>query len=534
MDRGIGSWVAKQAFRRGDKVALVDDTAASDSFTYTQFDDRTSQLGRALIALGVRRGDRVAMLLFNSISFMEAIFACAKLGAIAVPVNVRLTSHEIAYILADCGADVLVYHQALGATARAALEQQGVRVRHRVVDTQGHQAPAGGSGAGADRDGLDAGELDYDELRDSATCEPLGMDVDDRDIHAIMYTSGTTGRPKGAMLTHANAIANARNALLLGRGLRSDDVTVTVAPMFHIGGLGVHSLPLVYVGGKNVIQSGFDPVRLLQAMSGYRATVQFLVPAMWAALTRVADFDAYDLSSLELAVSGGAPAPLPVIRFFRSHGVPFQEGFGMTETAPSVSVLDSDHVESKAGSIGRPLPDVEARIVDEHGRDVPTSSVGELVLRGDNIFAGYWMMPGATAEAFEGGWFHTGDLARCDEEGFITLVDRLKDMIITGGENVYPIEVEQVIYLHPAVLEVAVYGIPDDTWGETVVAAVVVKEGSTLDSEELINHCRERLAHFKCPTVVEMVQELPRNATGKVLKSLLRERHAGTTTSVHR
>jgi acyl-CoA synthetase (AMP-forming)/AMP-acid ligase II len=223
-----------------------------------------------------------------------------------------------------------------------------------------------------------------------------------------------------------------------------------------------------------------------------------------------------------------------VLEFFQGKGVPFQEGFGMTETAPGVSILDADHVKEKAGSIGRAMFHVEARIVDENDRDVPTDTVGELVVRGPNVFAGYWGLPQATAEAFRGGWFHTGDLGRMDAEGFITLVDRKKDMIITGGENVYPIEVEQVLYRHPAVREVAVVGVPHPKWGETPVAVVAFLPGAAATADELMSYARERLAHFKCPTRVEVVEELPRNATGKVLKTSLRKEYGGQAEAVQR
>ena len=515
MDRGIGSWVTRRAQLDGDRVALLD---GGREQTFGEFDRRSTRVGRALLDLGVRRGDRVAVLALNSAAFMETVFGCAKLGAIVVPVNYRLAPPEVGYILADSGADVLVCHRSLAELGRRARRQPGVRVRHTLVVDGG--------------DGPETGELSYEEVVSAASDLPLDMDVQPADVHGIMYTSGTTGRPKGAMLTHGNAQANARNALLQGRGLRAEDVTVTVAPMFHIGGLGVHSLPFVYVGARNVILAAFDPKETLQAMADQRATVQFLVPAMWAALMRVPDFDSYDLSALKMAVSGGAPTPLPVIEFFQARGVTFQEGFGMTETAPSVSLLDAEHIRSKAGSIGRPLLHVETRIVDSDDRDLPVGEVGELLVRGDNVFAGYWMLPGPTADAFRGGWFHTGDLGRVDGDGFITLVDRKKDMIISGGENVYPIEVEQVLVRHPAVREVAVFGVPDERWGETVVAAVATDAGTT--SEELIGYCRERLAHFKCPTRVEFVAELPRNATGKVLKRDLRQTYGGIAGAVSR
>jgi acyl-CoA synthetase (AMP-forming)/AMP-acid ligase II len=223
-----------------------------------------------------------------------------------------------------------------------------------------------------------------------------------------------------------------------------------------------------------------------------------------------------------------------VLEFFQARGVPFQEGFGLTETSPGVALLDADHVKEKNGSIGRPLFHVQTRIVDEHDNEVPTGEVGELVVRGPNVFAGYWGKPEATAEAFRGGWFHTGDLGRVDDDGFITLVDRKKDMIITGGENVYPIEVEQVLYRHSAVREVAVVGVPHDQWGETPIAVAALKDGAEADADDLIGYARERLAHFKCPSRVEFVAELPRNATGKVLKTTLRKDYGGSEASVHR
>lgn len=508
MSGGIGDWVAKRAVLHGDKDALV---SGDRHVTYSDLDRRTDRLAGALAELGVRRGDRVAVLLLNSIAFVELLLAAAKLGAILVPVNVRLSSDEIAYILADSGADVFVVHAPLVGAGRPALGGEGVRVRRTVVVDGG----------------AEAGELDYEDLVARGGAERARAAVAGGDVAFIMYTSGTTGRPKGAMLTHDNLLWNALNVLTSERGLRHDDVTVTVAPMFHIGGLGVHTLPFLYVGATNVILPAFDPARTLEAMAESRATVQFMVPAMWTAVSRVPDFESYDLSSLTHAMGGGSPCPLPLIEFFRSRNLPFTEGFGMTETAPLVAMLDAAHVASHAGSIGRAAMHVETRIVDDDDRDAGVGEVGELVVRGPNVFVGYWMRPAETAEAFRGGWFHTGDLGRMDGEGFITLVDRKKDMIISGGENVYPIEVEQVLLGHPAIVDAAVVGGPDPRWGETVHGVVVAKAGEPLDPEELITWCRDRLAHFKCPRRIHLVDELPRNATGKLLKTEIRRLHAG-------
>ena len=509
MQLGIGQWVSRRAFLNGGRTALISNGA---HITYADLDRRTNQVAAALIALGVRKGDRVALLLVNSTEFIEVLLGCAKIGALAVPLNVRLAGPEIGYILADSGADVLVFHEPFAAQARSAVTESGVRVRH-VVRAGGVPAP---------------GELGYEDVVSGAAPEPLNGDVDGRDPAFIMYTSGTTGRPKGAILTHDNLLWNAINVLGTDIGLRGEDVTVAVAPMFHIGGLGVHTLPLLYVGGTSVIMPSFEPRATLQAMADHHVTVQFMVPAMWTALTQVSDFDSFNLSALRFAMGGGSPVPLTVIDFMRERGVPFTEGFGMTETAPLVTVLDAENISTRAGSIGRVAMHVDARIVDDDDRDVATDTVGELIVRGPNVFTGYWMKAEASAEALRGGWFHTGDLGRMDAEGFITLVDRKKDMIISGGENVYPIEVEQVLFRHPAVFDAAVIGGKDAKWGERVVAVVVADPATQAPSaEEIVAWCRERLAHFKCPRDVHFVTELPRNATGKLLKTELRAQFTG-------
>ncbi|MCV7301429.1 long-chain fatty acid--CoA ligase [Mycobacterium barrassiae] len=512
---GIGYWATRRAFLSGDTVALVD---GDRRVTFTSFDDRTDRLARAFRELGVQQGDRVAVLMLNCAEFLETMFAAAKLGAVFVPINFRLSAPEVSYLLADSGAVAFVWSAQLSELARAALVGEGVQVRSCVV--------VGGETA--------EGEADFEQVLASGEPGPLGVDVDGADLCCLPYTSGTTGRPKGAMITHDNLLWNVINGLSAGRGLCEGDRTVTVAPLFHMGGLGVHTLPLIYIGGTNALLPSFDPVQTLATMARERVTVQFLVPAMWAALMGVPDFGSYDLSSLELAVSGAAPCPMPVLEYFQGRGVPFQEGYGLTETAPGATLLDAAHAKEKSGTIGRALFHVQIRIVDEADRDVAVDSVGEVVVRGPNVFVGYWGKPEATAEAFRGGWFHTGDLGRMDAEGFITLVDRKKDMIITGGENVYPIEVEQVLYRHEAVREVAVVGVPHDKWGETPIAVVVLEDGAQAGADELIEYTRERLAHFKCPTRVEYISELPRNATGKVLKTTLRKDFGGQETAVTR
>ncbi len=517
-DQGMGRWASRRALIEGDRVALE---SKSRRVSYAEFDVRTNRVANGLYRQGVRFGDRVAMLLFNSVEFMEVLFGCAKLGAIAVPINFRLASAEVAYLLGDSGAVVFVASGRLFEVAAAAMQVEGVNVRELYLVGD---SPAEWSDA----------VMPFEALLKDAAADPRDEEVNLGDVAMLMYTSGTTGRPKGAMLTHGNMVWNAINMLGRLTGLSHDDRSVTAAPMFHIGGLGVFTLPLFYLGASNYLLETFSPRETLDLMAKERATGMFLVPAMWAAIAQVEDFDSYDLGSLRFGISGGAPCPLTVIEFFQSKGINFLEGFGMTETSPVVSVLAAEDVKSKAGSIGRVCMHVDARIVDEEDRDCETGTVGELLLMGPNIFKGYWGLPAASAEALKNGWFHTGDLGRIDAEGFITLVDRKKDMIITGGENVYPIEVEQVLFRHPGIQDVAVIGVKDERWGETVVAVVVARDADAIDPDEVIFFARERLAHFKAPTRVEVVSELPRNATGKILKRELRVRFAGDASSVSR
>lgn len=493
--QGLGDWSAKRAQISGDRTAFI---AGDRSVTYGEFEDRVNRLADRLQSVhSLRKGDRVAAVMASSTECLEILFACAKLGVIFTPINVRLTAREIGYILADLGAEVL-FHHAMFTQVTAALAEPQVRVRHRVI----------------------IGD-DYEALVAAGDPTPVTAQAKADDVAVIMYTSGTTGRPKGAMLTHANMRANAV-AVTSGLSLSRRDVTVTALPMFHIGGLGLHTLPFIHVGACNVILPGFDAAAVAELVRKHSATQLLLVPTMWQDLLALPDLGD-KLTSLELAIISGAPGPIPVIEALVEMGVPIQEGFGMTECAPTISMLDVEHVRTKAGSIGRPLFDIEVRIVDEQGQDVAVGQVGELLVRGDNVFVGYWMKPEETAEALQGGWFHTGDLSRYDDEGFITLVDRRKDMLISGGENVYSREVEDAILDLPGVGRAAVVGAPDERWGETPVAFVVADGSVQLTAADVIDHTAGRLAKFKVPTRVEFLDALPMTATGKVQKHALRD-----------
>jgi len=494
----VGQWLDRRVFLDPDKTAVIHQ---EKSFTYREFNSRVNKLGNALAGLGVRKGDRVAGLMLNSSEFMETYFAAAKLGAIFVPLNFRLAAPEVAYILEDCTPRVVVYHSLFKPLVDSI--HNSVSVYHYVCVEE-------------------AGDLFYEQLLAGAPDTPVISDVEPGDVQLMMYTSGTTGRPKGAMLTHNNTLWNAIQGINMVP-MNGDDITLTVAPLFHIGGLNILTTPTLYLGGTVVFKEKFDPADCLSAIKEHKVTSLFLVPAMWLALTQVPDFDCYDLSSLRFGISGGAPCPLTVIEFFQQRGIIFLEGFGMTETAPDVCILRAKEAARKNGSVGLPMPHLEAKIFDDEDQEVVPGDVGELVLRGPNICRGYWNNYQATQEAFRGGWFHTGDLARQDDEGFFYIVDRKKDMIISGGENIYPVEVEQVLFRHPQILEVAVVGVPDEKWGEKPVAVVALKPGKTASAEEILNFAADKLARFKLPREVHFVEQLPRNATGKVLKTTLRQ-----------
>ena len=525
MDNGIGQWATKHAIIDTHRTALVDDRR---SVTYAEFDARTTAVARALREEGVGAGDRVALLSLNSIEYLELVFAVAKLGAVTVPLNFRLSARELAYMLKDAGVTAYVFDSRLGGLAVDSVVEHDVPLALPIsigpLDEGLQQRLAQTTGTSIREFGAFGVE----------SAEPWGGEVDGGSVALILYTSGTTGNPKGAMITHDNLRSNAVHSAFMGSGIGRYDATITVTPLFHVGGLCVHTLSLLYFGGKVVIREKWDAREFVETMEREKATLQFLVPAMWLEVTRLSGLDEYDLSSMRYAVSGGAPCPVTVIEKLQGLGWLFLEGFGMTETTANSLVLDAESATSKRGSVGLPLMHVDARVGGPNDEDAPVGEIGELLFRGPSIAKGYWGLPEATAEAWRGGWFHSGDLARVDEDGYFYIVDRKKDMVISGGENVYPAEVEQVLHRHEGIRDVAVIGVPHDKWGETVVAVVTESPGAALSQDEVIAFCRANLAHYKCPTKVIVVDELPRTATGKLLKRDLRQRYGGTDSAVSR
>ncbi|MBN6056718.1 long-chain-fatty-acid--CoA ligase [Nonomuraea sp. RK-328] len=505
----ISDQLARHARSVPDAVALCMDGVDR---TYRELDARVDRLAHALGARGVGPGGRVVVMTYNSLEMAEVFFACARLGAICVPVNFRLHADEVAYQLADSGAVLAVVESGLATTFARAWKDVPT-VRHVLVTGAGDEP-----GAGMER---------YDDaLRDAPETDP-GVAVD---LHApafIMYTSGTTGRPKGAVLTHYN-LAVQTMSRFAHIGVPSDcRVWLISTPLFHIGGLAA-LLSSVMVGGRTVIaRSGrFDPAGTVDLLERERIGYCFLVPAQWQALCDVPGIAERDLSALRLISWGAAPATKALLhRMIDTFpGARLLSVFGQTESSAVSTVLLGEDALRKIGSVGTPLVNVEVRIVDERMNDVPQGEIGEIVYRGPTIMTGYWNKPAETAAAFAGGWFHSGDLVRQDEDGYIYVVDRLKDMIISGGENIYSAEVEEAIVAHPKVAEVAVVGVPDERWGETPLAVVVpARTADSPTAEEIDEWCRTRLAAYKVPRRVDVVAELPRNASGKVRKHELRK-----------
>lgn len=501
---GIGSWLVKHSKVRPERLALV---YHDRRFTYSELNERVNQLAHGLLSLGVRNGDRVNALLLNTNEMIEAMFACAKIGAILVPINFRLSVDEVLYIVNDSRA----YHFIYDVRMKPLVDQ--LRTKEPTVQTYIHV------GSHPHKE-----DVVYEELIVNSSKSEPQFEISFDEVHMMMYTSGTTGRPKGAMLTHSNTQWNAINSIH-STPFDNNDITLSVAPLFHIGGMSVFTTPLMYKGGTIILDDVFDPVRIMQKIHEERITCLFLVPAMWQALMTVSNFEDYNISSLRFAVSGGAPCPITVIEFFQRREIPFYEGFGLTETAPFVSILDKENTIRKNGSVGKEPMHTTVRIVDPNDRDVQPGYVGELIVKGPNVMAGYWNKPEETKEAIKNGWFYTGDLAKFDDEGFIYIVDRKKDMIITGGENVYPIEIEQVLYRHENIAEVAIIGYPDEKWGESIKAIVALKDKSkSLTVQDVEGFLDGKIARFKIPKQVEVVEALPRNATGKILKTVLRKK----------
>jgi fatty-acyl-CoA synthase len=490
-------WIAHHAGRRPATLA-VHDLQTNRKFTYADLDKRTNQLTAALAGMGIGKGDRIALLAPNCAEYFELQFACGRLGAIMLPLNWRLTVPELEYILGDSTPKLLIHDKAFAPQA-AQLSKHRLEIDHDTSDSPYERALA----------------------KAPAASSPVPLTHDD--IGMVMYTSGTTGHPKGAIITHGMVFWNCVN-LGIPALITPETVQLVVLPLFHTGGLNCYANPVLHAGGTLLIMRAFDPGQALDYLSdpAFGITHFFAVPAPYQFMMQHPKFADADLSRLRIAGVGGAPCALSILQTWTERGVPLVQGWGMTETSPAGTMLDAADAIRKLGSAGKAMMHTAIRIVDDEGNDVAPGGIGELLIKGPNITPGYWNKPDATKSSFTDGWLHTGDAARMDEEGFVYIVDRWKDMYISGGENVYPAEVENVLFQLPAVADAAIIGVPDERWGEVGKAIIVRKPDQQLAEGDVIRHCLARLAKFKVPQSVVFVDLLPRNATGKVLKRELR------------
>jgi fatty-acyl-CoA synthase len=476
------------------------------TLSYGKMAERARAMAGGLHGRGIRRDDVVALLSYNCPEFLETVFAANYLGAVAMPINWRLAAPEVRYILEHSGARALVCDPDLIDLGHDATSDMDALVRTCVSES----APDGWTPLAALRAAVDGVE------RQAVTAD---------DVHRLMYTSGTTGRPKGVMITHAN-LAWKNLAHIVEFGFTGADLGLACGPLYHVGALDLTTTSLIAAGATIVIHRGFDAEAVVDELERSRVTTVWLAPAMVNAIMVLPDVERHDLSSVRLIINGGEKMPIPLIeriqRTFPSAW--FADAYGLTETVSGDTFLDRASIVTKLGSVGRPCLYLELDLWDDQRRSVPAGEKGEIVVRGPKVFKGYWRDAEATERAFEGGWFHTGDVGVRDGDGYLWIVDRVKDMIVSGGENIAGSEVERVLYEHDSVLEAAVVGQPDERWGEVPVAFVVRRPGTTVTADELIEHCRTQLARFKVPKAVTFLDALPRNPSGKVLKRQLRTR----------
>ena len=504
----IGEMLSRVARSKPDSEAIVFEDRR---YTFREFDCRTDRLASALARLGIGKNSKVAELLFNCSELVEAFLAVCKLGAINVPLNFRLKAPEVLYQITDSDTELVVF----GEEFTPLVEEIRGEIPGVTFICVGNNIPDFAK--------------EFHSVLESGEDEPPAVAIHDDDPAFIMYTSGTTGKPKGAVLTHKNQMMNVLNCTIeftRAAGQLSDQRVQFVAPLFHEAALAVALLSLS-ISSCLCINKYFIPEQVAAQIQNERITCTLLIPVMSTVLLSTVDLSKYDTSSLRFLISGAAILPTETRRqiYEAFPRVMLFDVFGQTEMSPVTCMLKPEDAERTTASVGLPAVNVEVHVVDSEDRDVPIGEVGEIVYRGPTVMKEYYHKPEETAETLRNGWFHSGDLVRQDEEGFVYVVDRKKDMIISGGENIYAAELEDVLYENPRVLEAAIIGVYDDVWGETVMAVVVPREGENLTEEDVINWCGDRLASYKKPRRVEFLDELPRNASMKVLKYELRERY---------
>ncbi|NUP73088.1 MAG: o-succinylbenzoate--CoA ligase [Sinomonas sp.] len=513
-NNGVGSWLERRRPKSGSKTALI---AGERSISYAELAERTDRLAQALRRRGVARGDRVAYLGENDPAFVETFFACGLVGAVFVPLNTRLAAPELQFQLDDAGVRLLVNAGRLEDLAAAAVEATGVQRRLVVAEPAEVGSPEREVGSAVER---------FEEALRAAPAEPIDETVALDDPAMILYTSGTTGRPKGALLTHGNITWNCYN-VLVDTDLASTDIALMISPLFHVASLDMGLLPILLKGGTAVLEQKFEPGRALELIERHRITTLNGVPTTFQMLAEHPSWATTDLASLTKLTCGGSAIPASVLAAYDARGIEFANNYGMTETSPGATTLPRGRSRDKLGSAGLPHFFTGIRIVDPMGEVLAPGEVGEIQISGPNVIKQYWNKSDATRDSYADGiWFRSGDMGYVDDEGFLFVSDRLKDMIISGGENIYPAEVEALIVELPQVASVAVIGVPDERWGEVPRAIVTLREGSELREDDVRAHLDGRLARYKIPKSVVFVEEMPRTASGKIRKADLRKQYA--------
>jgi fatty-acyl-CoA synthase len=500
----VGEWISKWAAIRPEKTALYSD---GRPFSYGVVNDRSVRVAHFLNDLGVVKGDRVGVLLYNSHEYIEVYFALSRMGAILVPFNWRLVPSEVEFILRDSGVSVLFFGSNFTELVGTMRKAESLPVKTFVCIG----------------DGAPLWAMDYEKAMEAspAVFPSLGTEVDGEDPNIIMYTSGTTGVPKGAILSHRKTFFNALNANIF-YGLTSDDVMLIPRALFHSGGLLVEALPTLYKGGTIVMQQRFRPVEILKAIETYKVTVAEPPATTLRIILERCDLAEYDLSSVRCWFTGGERVPPSLIKDYRERGITISQIYGQTETS-TIAWLPMADAHRKMGSVGIPVFHGDVKVVNKDGSEVGPGQIGEIVVSGCITMSGYWGKPELTKEVIKDGWLHTGDLATVDEEGFLYVVDREKDMFISGGENIYPAEIEKVFLENPKILNVACTGVPDEKWGEVGVLFIVLKDGEAMSEEEALAFCDGKLARYKMPKRVKFVLNLPMTAAQKIKRNELRE-----------
>ncbi|MEH7302990.1 acyl-CoA synthetase [Neobacillus drentensis] len=488
-------WLDNRARLSPNKIAVIDENT-NKRWSYKELNERSASVASWLKGRGVKQGDRIALLSPNHISCFDILFACSKIGAIFVPLNWRLSIHEIREIIKDCSPVLIGVHLQFESLCDQ-LTDLGVSC-FRV------------------------GETHYEKITNHSKSEKFSEEITETDPLAMIYTGGTTGNPKGVVLSHQSILWNAINTIT-SWSLTEEDVTINYLPMFHTGGLNALSLPILMIGGTVVVGDQFIAQKTIASINRYRCTIILLVPTMYHMLIQTEEFHMNDFPTMKIFLSGAAPCPLQIYEAFQKKKLAFKEGYGLTEAGPNNFYISPEDAQVKRGSVGKPMLFNSIKLVKVDGQEAEVNEVGELWIKGKHAFSYYWNHEQATAETLKDGWVQTGDLAKKDEEGFFYIVGRKKDMIITGGENVYPLEIEHWLGGHPAIDEVAVVGLPDEKWGEMVAAFIVLKGSSKISKEDLRAYCEAKLGRYKIPKRFTFLNELPKTHVGKIDKKSLKE-----------